>query len=220
MEIRIAWQTALLSILLAFVLSMALSWIYGVTHQGLSYSRSFVQTIALGGIVAAVVMLAIGNDVARGLGLVGALTVVRFRSTLKDTRDLLFVFASLASGVAAGVQAYAVAVLGAAVFALAALYLSWSGYGSRRAFDALLRLQLPAGDEAADRACREVMRRHCRSWVLVNLREAGTNHPLQEHAYQVKLVDPDRKGALIHDLNAVPGLSGVTLLMQDTTLET
>ena len=80
--------------LLSFLLSMALSWVYTITYQGLSYSRGFVQTIALGGVVSALVMLAIGNDIARGLGLVGALTVVRFRTTLKDTRDLMFIFAS------------------------------------------------------------------------------------------------------------------------------
>jgi hypothetical protein len=218
LELRIAWQVALWSILLSFVLSTAIAWIYVITHQGISYSRAYVQTIALSGIVSSVVMLAIGNDVARGLGLVGALTVVRFRTNLKDTRDLIFVFASLGIGVSCGVQSFAVALLGAGVFCLAAMQLAWAGFGSRRQFDAVLRLQLP-GDQAAEQACLAVMRRHLRAYVLVHLREAGAGGGLQEHAYQVKFSDPRHKGQFVNELNGIAGLTGVTLLMQDTSLE-
>jgi hypothetical protein len=217
-EIRIAWQGALVALLLAFVLSTAVAWVYVITHQGISYSRAFVQTIALGGIVSALVMLAIGNDIARGLGLVGALTVVRFRTNVKDTRDLLFVFTSLGLGVACGVQSFGVAVIATVVFSLAAAQLSWAGFGSKRQFDAVLRLHLPSGEET-DRACQAVMRRHCRSYLLVSLREVGAGGALQEHAYQIKLVDPRGKGDLVTALRSIPGMSGVTLLMQDTSLE-
>src|SRR5689334_1625499 len=100
MGTRIGYDLAAASMLLAFGLSMAIAWVYTLTYEGIGYLRSFVQTLAMGGIVSALVMLAIGDDVARGLGMVGALTLIRFRATLKDTRDLTFVFASLAVGVA------------------------------------------------------------------------------------------------------------------------
>ena len=80
MEQRIAWDTALASLSLAFALSVVVAWIYSATHAGLSYLRGFTQSLALGGIISAAVMLAIGDDVARGLGVVGALTIVRFRT--------------------------------------------------------------------------------------------------------------------------------------------
>ena len=75
----------------------------------------FVQSLAVAGVVSDLVVLAVGDNHARGIGLVGALTVIRFRSTLKDPRDLSFAFASLATGVAAGAHAYAAAVLGTVV---------------------------------------------------------------------------------------------------------
>src|SRR5260221_2192998 len=112
MEVRIGWDLVLWAMLLAFALSMVVSWTYVLTYQGLSYSRGFVQTLAMGGMISTLVMLSIGDDIARGIGLVGALTVIRFRSTLKDSRDLMFIFASLALGVACGVQAFSVAVVG------------------------------------------------------------------------------------------------------------
>jgi hypothetical protein len=217
-ELRIGWDAALWSFSLAFVLCTVISWVYVYTYQGLSYSRGFTQTLALGGLVSAMVMLAIGTDVARGLGLVGALTVIRFRTTLKDTRDLLFVFASLAIGVACGVQSFSIAVMGTVVYGLAAIYVSWSGFGSRRHFDAVLRLHLPAL-ERCEEAFKQVLRQHCRTFVLINLREVGATGGVHEHSYHIKMRDPDLKGELITHLNKVPGLSGVSLLMQDTTIE-
>jgi uncharacterized membrane protein YhiD involved in acid resistance len=216
MELRTGWETALASLLLAFALSMTVAWVYSATHAGLSYLRGFTQSLALGGIISAMVMLAIGDDVARGLGVVGALTIVRFRTTIKDTRDLMFVFASLASGVAAGVQSYAIAVIGTGLFTAAVLFLQWTAFGTHRQFDAVLRLRIPL-DAPERRVFTEMLEQHCSRFVLVNLREAGNN--LQEHSYQVQFSDPAAGARLLRELNALPGLTGAMLLMQDSSLE-
>jgi len=154
MGTRVGWDIALASLLLSFATSMIVATVYTITYHGIGYLRSFVQTIALGGLVAALVMLAIGDDVARGLGMVGALTLIRFRTTLKDTRDLIFMFASLGIGVACGVQAFAAALLGTAMFSLAAMYLSWSEFGSRLQFDIMLRFQGPTDPEHGEQCER------------------------------------------------------------------
>ena len=151
MGTRVGWDIALASLLLSFATSMIIATVYTITYHGIGYLRSFVQTIALGGLVASLVMLAIGDDVARGLGMVGALTLIRFRTTLKDTRDLIFMFASLGIGVACGVQAFAAALLGTAMFSLAAMDLSWSDFGSRLQFDIMLRFQGPADAELVNK---------------------------------------------------------------------
>jgi uncharacterized membrane protein YhiD involved in acid resistance len=215
MEMRIGWDLALACLLLAFVLSMAIAWVYSLTYQGLSYMRGFTQTLAIGGIISALVMMAIGDDIARGLGVVGALTIVRFRTTLKEPRDLMFVFASLAVGVACGVQTFSIAIVGTAVFCVAMLYVSFAAFGSRKHFDAVLRLQLPS--QADEQALVKVLKRHCRAFSLINLREVGVE--AREHAYHVRLARPDSRTSLLHDLEALPGLSGTTLLMQDSTVE-
>jgi uncharacterized membrane protein YhiD involved in acid resistance len=215
MEMRTGWDLALACLLLAFALSMVIAWVYTLTYRGLSYMRGFTQTLAIGGVISALVMLAIGDDIARGLGVVGALTIVRFRSTLKEPRDLMFIFVTLAVGVACGVQTFAIAIVGTAVFSLGMVYVSFASFGSRRRFDAVLRLRLPsAADEGA---LMQILKRHCRAFSLINLREVGVE--AREHAYHVKLTRPDERGSLLHDLEAIPGLSGTTLLMQDTTVE-
>lgn len=213
---RIGWEMTLAALLLAFALSMIISWIYVITYQGLSYMRSFTQTLSIAGVVAALVMLAIGDDVARGLGLVGALTVIRFRTTLKDTRDLMFAFAALGCGVACGVLSFSVAILGTAIFGAAMLYLSYSSFGSRRLHNAVLRLRTPA-DPVLQRTLDGLLARHAPGFVLINLRDVGDG--AMEYVYHLRLGDPEDKGRLLHDLHAVSGLGGATLLMEDTALE-
>lgn len=216
METRIGWDLTLAALLLAFALSMVISWVYVVTYQGLSYVRSFANTLAIAAVVSALVMLAIGDDVARGLGLVGALTVIRFRSSLKDTRDLMFAFVTLGVGVACGVLAFPVAMLGTAVFCLGMVYLAYSGFGSRQQHNAVLRVQIPA-NPADQSAVVRAIGRFTPSCVLINLRDVGGG--MQEHAYHLKLRDMRNKGAILESLGAIPGVSGATLLMQDTSIE-
>lgn len=216
MDTRIGWDLTVAALLLAFALSMVVSWVYVATYQGLSYVRSFATTLAIAGVPAALVMLAIGDDVARGLGLVGALTVIRFRSSLKDTRDLIFAFTTLGVGVACGVLAFPIAILGTAVFCAAVVGLSFSSFGTRRLYNAVLRLQVPAGPEA-QRAVSQLLAQYTPSFVLINLRDLGGG--TQEHAYHLKLRDAGEKGQLLQSLTAISGVSGATLLMQDRSIE-
>jgi len=216
MEPRIGWELAVASLSLAFALSLVVGWTYSFTHAGLSYVRTFTQSLPLAGLVSAMIMLAIGDDVARGLGVVGALTIVRFRTTVKDSRDLMYVFAALASGVACGVRSYAIAIVGTTMFVVAAVALWRTDFGSHRQFDAVLRLRFGA-DGTAQEAFAAILRRHCRHSVLLNIHQAGGH--LQEHTYQLELLDAQAKTSLVSALEALPGLTGVTLLMQDTGIE-
>ncbi|MGE5295234.1 MAG: DUF4956 domain-containing protein, partial [Solirubrobacterales bacterium] len=116
-------QAILLSLLLAFVLGQVIAWVYYVTHSGLSYSRSYVQSLILITVVIAMVMSVIGNNIITAVGLMGALAIVRFRNVLKDTRDIVFVFASLVIGMACGSHRYLTAILGTTILSLIAIYL-------------------------------------------------------------------------------------------------
>lgn len=216
MDTRIGWDLTLAALLLSFALSMVISWVYVATYQGLSYLRSFANTLAIAGVVSALVMLAIGDEVARGLGLVGALSVIRFRSSLKDTRDLMFAFAALSIGVACGVLAFAVAMLGTLIFCGGMAYLAFSGFGSRRQHNAVLRLHAPTS-QADQNTLVRVLGRYSPNAVLISLRDLGSG--LQEHSYHLKLRHLRDKIALVEAVGALPGISCASLLMQDTSFE-
>ncbi len=211
------WEQATLSLLLSFVLSMWMARLYVWTHRGMSYSRHLVQSLVLAGIVAAILMLAIGDNLTRGLGIIGTLALIRFRTNLRDPWDMVFVFGVFALGIASGTGAYLAGLAGTVVFTVAVLVITWGELGARARFDGLLRVQLPAGEEER-RALQEVLERWTRSFVLVTLRETSRGHE-QEHAYQVRLAAEEHRARLVQEVAAIPGAHGVSLYMQDATVE-
>ena len=90
----------LFSLCVSFVLGLVIATVYRWTHQGFSYARSFLHTMVLAAIVITVMIIAIGNNMARGLGIMGAMAFVRFRTPIRDPRDIIFLFASLSIGIA------------------------------------------------------------------------------------------------------------------------
>ena len=101
----------IVSISLSAFLSIFISIIYRITHTGLSYSRTFVLTMILMSITVSFIMLIIGSNLARAFSLVGALSIIRFRNAVKDSRDTGFIFLSMAIGMACGTKIYLMAVL-------------------------------------------------------------------------------------------------------------
>jgi uncharacterized membrane protein YhiD involved in acid resistance len=129
---------------------------------------------------------------------------------------MIFVFASMASGIASGLRVHLAAVLGTALFCGTVYVLTKAEFGSQKKFDGLLRFQLSvAVDEEQVIA---LLRRHTRYFVLVSLREAGQGK-LLERAYQVQLADQTQRDPLVNDLRGLAGIQGVSLLLQEPTVE-
>ena len=79
-------------ILTSFIISLVIVFVYRKTHKGLSYSQSFVITLIFVTLVATVAMMVIGNNVARAFGLLGAFSIIRFRTVVKESKDISFIF--------------------------------------------------------------------------------------------------------------------------------
>ena len=100
----------LLQIVLNNVVAMAgaffLMFVYKITYSGAAYSRKFNVSLGMIVIVTTTIMCVIGNNVALSLGMVGALSIIRFRTAVKDARDAVFIFWALAFGIGCGVSQY------------------------------------------------------------------------------------------------------------------
>lgn len=214
---QIEWQVALLSFLVALALSTIIALVYEKTYQGLSYSRNLVQSMILGSLVSCLLMIAIGDNIARGIGIVGSLAIIRFRSNLRDPRDLIFLFASLGVGVASGVQSYLTGIIGALIFCSAAYLLSISPFGRRFRQDGLLRFQVPS-DPLTTEAVTQILQQNTKRFVLVTIRELSQG-ALFEYAYQVKLQSSADELTLITALEKVAGIRGISYTTQEATVE-
>jgi uncharacterized membrane protein YhiD involved in acid resistance len=205
------------AMLLAFVLSAVFAAVYRFTFQGLSYSRAFVQTMILGSMVVAMLIMAIGNNLARGLGILGTLAIVRFRTPIRDSRDMMFLFASLGVGIACGAGVMEVAIIGTGLISAAALVMHVLPFASRREYEGLLRFILPPDSEIENEV--EDVLRHCSSaFHLIAMREAAQGD-LIEYSYQIRLIDPSYQSDLVDKLHKIDGVTDASLLMQRTTVE-
>jgi len=110
-------QEIVLHILSSAVLSAAIYISYWYTHTGTAYSKKFNVSLVTLTILTTTVMTVIGNNIALSLGMVGALSIVRFRTAIKDSRDTAYIFWTIIVGICCGVGDYLVAGVGsAAVF--------------------------------------------------------------------------------------------------------
>ena len=173
--------------------------------------------MVLGGMIVSMLIMAIGNNLARGLGILGTLAIVRFRTPIRDTRDMMFLFASLGVGIACGAATYMVAIVGTITLSIAALLLHWSPFASRREYEGLLRFMLPA-DPMVEDEVKSVLRRCCSAYFIIAMREAAQGD-LMEYSYQVRLIDPSYQSDLVDGLHEITEVVDANLLMQRTTVE-
>ncbi len=147
-------EFTVIDVVLVFVLSFALTafigWIYKTTHRGSSYTQSFVFTLVLNGMVVALVMMIVGSSIARAFSLVGALSIIRFRNAVKETRDVGFIFFTMAIGMAVGTQFYTLAVVGTIVISLMILLMTRFDWFSRKMANQILRIQVPGDAKFTD----------------------------------------------------------------------
>ncbi len=109
------WQQILMNISAAAVLGMFIFVSYLISHRGTIYSKKFNASLVILTVLTGTVMTVIGNNIALSLGMVGALSIVRFRTAIKDSRDTVYIFWAIIIGICCGVGDYLVASIGSAV---------------------------------------------------------------------------------------------------------
>jgi len=211
-------QAVLLSLLLAFVLGQVLAWVYYFSHSGLSYSKSFVQSLILITVVVAMVMAVIGTSIITAVGLMGALAIIRFRNIIKDTRDIAFIFCALVVGMAAGSQRYAVAIVGTIILSLIALYLHLTGFGTHQPHNGFLRFTF-RGHIGPDSPIPAILKRFCGTFTLISAQDSGFGTSEIEYAYQLIIRNAAKNELMLSELEKVEGIENISLTMQERLLE-
>lgn len=124
-----SFSVAVFTILLAMILSTIIALTYRFTFQEENFPNKFFQAIVLSSTVSAMVMMAVGDNLAVGFGVLGAVSIIRFRTLIRSPRNIIFIFMSLSVGIATGVFGYAIAISGTILFCIAVVLLYYSPYG-------------------------------------------------------------------------------------------
>lgn len=198
----------LLSLLLAFLAGQVMAWVYIHTHSGLSYSRTYVNSLILIPITVSMVMTVLDNNLVTAFSLMAVFAIVRFRNIVRDTLDTVFILTLIVIGMAAGTQLYTIAVIGTALFALIMLYLRYTHFGSRHRYDFIVNLHYAEADDELSPLVQLLNRYSLR----VQLASQRTSHAEDgvDLSYRLLLRDPHKSYSLIDALKAFPGVSRVT----------
>jgi uncharacterized membrane protein YhiD involved in acid resistance len=155
------------SLLLCLGCTLTVGWVYRQTHKTVGYSQAYVQTLILTALVTTLIMMVIGSNIARAFSLVGALSIIRFRNAIKETRDVGYIFFAMAIAMACGTRFYGVAVVATLFISCVMIALHWMDFGTSRGDpERLLRVQLPPGADA-DATLGDTLRRLFRSYSIV-----------------------------------------------------
>jgi hypothetical protein len=194
----------------ALLLGGLVAWIYRRARGEAAASGSFPGTLVLLSVLIAMVTQVIGDNVARAFSLVGALSIVRFRTVVRDTLDTAYVIFAVVVGMAAGAQDFAVAGIGLVIVALAAWFLRRTPAATAAlAPDWELTVRLNAGLDP-ETALGGVVGPHVTRRELVSVETVRQGIAL-EVIFHVSLRPDARAETIVQELNRIEGVQGVTV---------
>tara|TARA_A100001388_G_scaffold229713_1_gene181580 strand:- start:518 stop:1207 length:690 start_codon:yes stop_codon:yes gene_type:complete len=201
----------IINLILSFFLGLFISYVYKVTHKGMSYSQSFLITNIFISLIVCMVIMVIGNNLARAFALVGALSIIRFRTVVKDTKDIAFIFWSLAAGLSSGTGSYFIAISGSFIIALVAFILFKTNYGSIYKSEFILQFIFEKNSEQKEALYLDTFKQYCNSSTLLNSEMSGDNKKLKL-TFDIMLKEEKQINDFIMEVSKLPGVSETSLV--------
>jgi uncharacterized membrane protein YhiD involved in acid resistance len=205
------------NMILAFVLSMIVALVYRHTHKGLSYSQSFTFTLVLIGMLIAVIMMVIGNSLARAFGAFGAFSLIRFRTAIKDTKDVAFILLVVAIGLSVGTNNYLIAVLVTLFSSIAIYVMSRVNFGAIRKYDYLLNFTADLHSFSNDKM-REIFDSYLKYDNLLNVSSRDGGKTL-DYSFNIKFIKEGALSVFIERLSKMPGVSNTDVVASKNDIE-
>lgn len=190
--------------LLAFLCSTLIASVYYVTSPTTLKTGNYIQSLILSSIIATMILQSIGDSVASGLGILGALTIINFRTSFRDPRDIIFMFAALGTGIACGSYVFLIAILGTGIFCFVAVCLKFTPFhmGNHVIWEMRVRIEDPSKTPAME----QVFEKYCRKCTLDDIRNdlvKSTGTYAQEREYFLILYDDEQNLELMQTLEKV-----------------
>jgi uncharacterized membrane protein YhiD involved in acid resistance len=199
---------------LTFLLSLILVLVYEKTSRQVTRPDHFIQSLLLMSIVTATIMQSIGDSLALSFGIFGALAIIRFRTRISDPRDVAFIFASMAVGIACGVHSFLNGIVGTIAFCLIVILLRFSPFGQKSNLIGELKIELPRLQDTS--IVTNVLEKYRTSYSLkrvkVNLAEDNNN---LEYEYKLKLSEFGDLSSITQELSSIQGGKLIRFIFTD-----
>ncbi|WP_434796975.1 DUF4956 domain-containing protein [Terrisporobacter vanillatitrophus] len=191
---------------IALLISMVIFWTYKITFSGVMYNRKFNVSLVMLTLVTTMVMIVIGSDIALSLGMVGALSIVRFRTAIKDPRDTGYIFWCIAIGISVGSGNYMIATVGSLFLFVVLSIFSFSGFGREDRYILIVR---GLRDKEED-----IMRCVFNAFKGNQLRAKNSVGNNIEIIYQIKMKNSEDKN-IVDSLYKIEGVNTVNIVAQN-----
>jgi uncharacterized membrane protein YhiD involved in acid resistance len=202
-----------ISLLIALLCGVLVAAFYRASYRGRLYSPSFAHALVLLSMITTMVIMVIGSNLARAFGLVGAMAIIRFRTAVKDTQEIIFIFFALAAGMAAGAGLALVALAGTVAVGLTAVSMSRLPLVTKGRSEFLLTF-LYSGAADTEGAYLGAMKKHCRGTRLLNMRSLDAENAV-ELSFHVRLRDGRKASELLQDLRAIESVQQLNLYFDE-----
>ena len=188
---------------IAIFCALIISYAYRKTHSGYSFSSSFMISMILVSVIICLIMIIIGSNIARAFALVGAMSIVRFRNPVKETRDLVYVFACIAVGMAAGTGFYLAAIVFSVLFLLTCLIFDRSSFFEANSFVHILAIN---GNENDKKNFEMIIKDKVKQMTLLTMSSTLTQDQPGEFVYEIELEKADHFQILKDTLASDPSI--------------
>lgn len=200
-------MSILITILSSMLLGVLIAFTYDKTSREVNRPDHFLQAMILVTIVAATVIQAIGDSVARGLGMIGALSIIRFRTTVKDSRNIVFMFGAIAVGIACGVFGLTIAFVGTIGFCVTAFLLRFLSFSPKDDFYGKLKVEIDTNIINLDNLNSIIVRYSKKHMLLKSQMNLDKGSNIVSYSYDLKLKKSLSEADLIDELTALKGVN-------------
>lgn len=215
---NVSLKIIIISILLSLILGLLVSWVYKKTFHGTSYSSSFVSSLVLLPLISSLVLLTIGSNLARAFGLVGTLAIIRFRTPVKDPKDLVFIFLSLVVGIITGTQNYHIALIGVPFILFVMFILDKFNYGNFINDQYFFTFKIKK-DDFRQEEVEAILNKKCKSFSLNSVDEVYDEKHSLRVAYKITLLDRNTEKAILGELSTLDKVENISLVSAENYTE-
>jgi uncharacterized membrane protein YhiD involved in acid resistance len=202
------------NLFIAFVCGVIISFFYRKTYSGPGYLNSFVNSLVILSMITAVVIMIIGNNLARAFGLVGAMSIIRFRTAVKETQDIIYIFFSLSIGMAAGVGLHGLALAGTLLVGMTSVILNKTNLVSPSQKDLLLQFSFKGNGNDDEAQFLSVLNKYCKRTKLINAKSIGDTDTM-EYSYYIGFKKRASDSEFIRELKNVKGINQVNVFFDE-----
>ncbi|MBK8346787.1 MAG: DUF4956 domain-containing protein [Saprospiraceae bacterium] len=206
---------------ITILLSLILVFTYDKTTAPAGRSFSFIQSLMLMSVVTATIMQSIGDSLALSFGIFGALAIIRFRSNVSDLRDIAFIFATMAIGIACGVHSFQNAIIGTLTFCILIFLLKLSPFDPKHNIKGNVRLETDLNPDILSEI-EKILNNHTQDINLSRFRMTTSPEGVisNEYEYSFMVVDVKSGNALKTQLQQVEGVKITRIIYEDNVYAT